>query len=55
MLQLLTVYVPYDPSLWQQWWNAVMKTIASTTGVGFVVFAAIFCIGIFKIVFRYFL
>lgn len=55
MLILLTTYVPYNPSVWGGWWSAVMKTIGATVSVGFIVFGALFCIAIFKVVFRFFL
>lgn len=55
MLVLLTSYVPYNPAVWAEWWSSVMKTIGSSVSVGFLVFGALFCIGIFRIVIRYFL
>lgn len=48
------MYVPYDPSSWQTFWNAIMTTIGSTTKVGFVIFGAIFCVNVFRAILRHF-
>jgi len=50
----LTTYVPYDPAVWQQFWNATMRTIGSSVGVGFIIFAALFVISVFKTIINYF-
>ena len=50
---LLSSSVPYDPALWQQWWNAIMTTIGAASNIGMIIFMAFCVISVFKIVIRY--
>jgi hypothetical protein len=54
LLHLLATYLPFSPAALQGFWSAVMTTIGSTVAVGFIIFAALFCIDIFKSVLRAF-
>lgn len=51
----LSVYVPYSPAHWSHWARSILTTVGTAAGLGFVIFTALMCISVFKIVFRYFL
>lgn len=53
MYSLLLSSVPYDTSMWVQWWNSIMRTIGAASSLGMVVFIALCVIGIFKTVLRF--
>lgn len=55
MLTLLSAnyYVPYDPAIWNQFWNTAIKSIGSASWLGMLVFAVLAGISIFGIVLRY--
>lgn len=50
---ILLSAVPYDASIWQFFWTSIMKTIGSASIIGMYVFIAMLCIGVFKIVIRF--
>lgn len=52
---ILSVYVPYDPAVWSNWWNSVMTTIGATVNVGFIIFGVIFCVAVFRMILRHFM
>lgn len=55
MIMTFLKYVPYDPAVWSGWWSAAMTTIRNAVSVGFIIFGVLFCIGLFRSVFRKFL
>lgn len=42
--------VPYDASVWQDWWNAVMTTIGAASNIGMIIFIALTVVTIFRII-----
>ena len=48
------VHVPYDFTMWTQWARAVLTSISSGAGLGFLVFTVFFGINVFKVIIRWF-